>query len=169
MARRIEAGPLVVAVGALVLLISTFLPWFEPGLSAWATFESLDLVIAGLAVATLAAALGLVSPGLATLERRWIAPLTIAALVVVASQVIDPPRIAAASARDSGAWVALVAALVTVAGALVSFSRVSFAVTVEGRDPRRRVSAVDSRRPERPEPPVRNGSADLKSEPTRSE
>lgn len=145
MARRIEAGPIVVVVGALLLLVALFLEWFDPGANAWTVFEALDLVLAGLAVGAALAALGLLLPELATIGRRWMAPLAFVALVVVASQLIDPPPAVVEGDLEAGAWLALAATLLLVAGALLSFSRVRLAVTVEGRDPRRRQAAVDAR------------------------
>jgi hypothetical protein len=155
MARRIETGPLIVAVGAILLLVSTFLDWFAPGTSAWTAFEVLDLVLAFAGIGALLAAAGLLVPELAVLDRRWLAPLAVLAVVVVASQILNPPPAAGNDEVGSGAWLALAGALLMCAGALLSFSRVRFAVMVEGRDPRRRVSAVDargSRERERPAP-----------------
>ena len=53
--RRFDIGPLIVAVGSLVLLVSTFLEWYG-GESAWGAFEVADMLIAALAVAALLAA-----------------------------------------------------------------------------------------------------------------
>jgi hypothetical protein len=145
MARRIETGPLIVAVGAIGLFVSTFLDWFAPGTSAWTAFEVLDLALAAIALAALLAAVGLLVPELAVLDRRWLGPLAIAALVIVASQIVNPPPAAGNGDVESGGWIGLAGALLMAAGALLSFSRVRFAVMVEGRDPRRRVSAVDAR------------------------
>jgi len=142
MGRRIEAGPIVVLLGAGLLLVSLFLEWFEPGATAWNAFEVLDLLLAVLAVAAAVAAFGLLAPEVAKLERRWMAPLALLALLVVASQLIDPPPAVAERETGTGAWLALGGAVVLLAGALLSFSRVRFAVTVEGRDPRRRQAAV---------------------------
>lgn len=145
MARRIETGPLVVAVGAILLFVSTFLDWFAPGSSAWTAFEVLDLALAFIAVGAVLAAAGLLVPELAAVDRRWLAPLAVLAVVIVASQIVNPPPAAGNGEIEPGAWLALAGALLMAAGALLSFSRVRFAVTVEGRDPRRRVSAVDAR------------------------
>lgn len=142
MVRRIEAGPIAVVVGAVVLLVALFLEWFEPGADAWTVFEVWDLVLAMLAVGAAVAAIGLLLPEIAVLDRRWLAPLSVAALVIVASQIIDPPPAVAEGERGPGSWLALVGALVMVAGALLSLSRVRLALTVEGRDPRRRQAAV---------------------------
>lgn len=146
MGHRIEAGPLVAVLGALLLLVSLFLDWYEPGMSAWTSFEALDLVLAGLALAAALAAGGLLAPELAVLDRRWLVPLAVVAVVIVGSQLVNPPP-AAAGGRDpeSGAWLGLAGSLLMAAGALLSFGRVRFAFTVEGRDPRRRVPVVDTR------------------------
>jgi hypothetical protein len=159
MAHRIEAGPIVAVLGALLLLVSLFLDWFAPGTSAWTAFEALDLVLAGLALAAVAAAVGLLVPELAWLERRWLVPIAVAALVVVASQIINPPPAAANGDPEPGAWLGLAGALLMAAGALLSFGRVRFAVMVEGRDPRRRMPAVDTRPSARSKPASQPGAA----------
>ena len=40
---RFDAGTGLVAVGAVLLLVSLFIDWYDPGGDAWAVFESLDL------------------------------------------------------------------------------------------------------------------------------
>ena len=47
----------------------------------------------------------------------------------------------------TGIWMAFAGAVVMVLGAVLSLSKVSFSVAMEGRDRRRRVSAVDHRPP----------------------
>jgi hypothetical protein len=146
MTRRFEAGPALVAVGALVLLVSLFLDWYVPGITAWAVFEVFDVLLAALAVAALAAALGLLAPELAWVDRAWL-PVTVGAvLVIVASQLLDPPPAAADTERATGGWLALAGAGVMVIGTILTFGSVRFAVEVERRDPRRRVAAIDARR-----------------------
>ena len=55
MRERFDAGTGLVAVGAVLLLVSLFIDWYDPGGDAWAVFESLDLVLAGVAVCGLLA------------------------------------------------------------------------------------------------------------------
>jgi len=69
----------------------------------------------------------------------------VAAVVIVGSQIVDPPPAAGDGDPESGAWLGLAGSLLMAAGALLSFGRLRFAVTVEGRDPRQRVAAVDTR------------------------
>ena len=144
MTRRIEAGPVLVGLGALVMLVSVFLDWYEPNLTAWESFEVLDLLIAALALAALVAVAGTMWPDAAVIERHQLPLLVVALLVIVASQILDPPP-GVAGDPDLGAWLALGAAVVMCVGAVLTLGRVSFALTVEGRDTRRRVSAVDAR------------------------
>ena len=57
MNRRFEMGPLLVALGAVLLLVSLFLDWYGP-LSAWDAFEVVDVLLAALAVLSLVGGLG---------------------------------------------------------------------------------------------------------------
>lgn len=152
MGHRIEAGPLVAILGALLLLVSLFIDWFAPGTSAWTAFEVLDLLLAALAMAAVLAAGGLLLPDLDLLDRRWLVPIAVAAVVIVGSQLVNPPPAAGNGDPESGAWLGLAGSLLMAAGALLSFGRLRFAVTVEGRDPRQRVAAVDTRPGARPDP-----------------
>src|SRR5829696_3827559 len=117
MTRRLEAGPLLVTLGALLLLVSLFLSWFSAEISAWEAFETWDVVL-----------------------------FTLALVAIVASQIIDPPPAATGQDPDTGAWIALGGALAMLVGAVLTFGRVRLALTVERRDQRRHVSAVDARR-----------------------
>jgi hypothetical protein len=144
MTRRIEAGPVLVGLGALLLLVSVFLDWYEPKVTAWQAFEVLDLLMVVLGLAALAAVVGTIRPDAALIDRRQL-PLIVAALaVIVASQILDPPPTVEGDPQI-GAWLALGAVLGMAVGAVLTIGRVSFALTVEGRDTRRHVSAVDAR------------------------
>ena len=145
MTRRIEAGPVLVGLGALILLISLFLDWFQPAVTAWEAFEVLDLLLAALAIAALVAAVGAIRPEATVVERHWLPAIVAAITIVVVSQILDPPPVLIDGDPDTGAWLALGAAIVICIGTLLTLGRVSFALTVEGRDTRRRVSAVDHR------------------------
>ncbi len=144
MTRRFEAGPLLVTLGALLLLVSLFLHWFTGEVTAWQAFEVWDLVLAALALGSIAAGLGLATQT-GTVDRRYLAAAVVAVAVIVASQIVDPPPAAAGQDPDTGAWLALAAALVMCAGAVLTFGRVHLALTVEDRDDRQRVFAVDAR------------------------
>ena len=166
MTRRLEAGPLLVTLGALLLLVSLFLNWFTGEITAWEGFEVWDLVLFVLALGAIAAGLGLTAQDTESIDRRFLPAAVAAVAVIVASQILDPPPAATAEDPDTGAWLALGAALVMCAGAVLTFGRVHLALTVEGREPRRRrVAAVDARGPADPttdnipavRPPEREG------------
>jgi hypothetical protein len=144
MTRRIEAGPVLVGLGALVLLISLFLDWYQPAVTAWDAFEVIDLLLAALGVAALVGAAGAIRPDATVIERHWLPAIVAAITIIVVAQILDPPP-AVDGDLETGAWLALGAAIVMCIGTVLTLGRVSFALTVEGRDTRRRVSAVDAR------------------------
>jgi hypothetical protein len=150
--RRFEIGPLIVAVGSLVLLVSLFLEWYGDA-TAWDAFELADVLLAALALLALVAAVGHVAPELPYLESRWLPVAVGGAAILVIAEVINPPPAAAGLDLDTGAWMAFASALVMVAGAVLSLGRVSFSVAIEGREPQR-VSAVDHRPPPTESGPV---------------
>ena len=150
MTRRVEAGPVLVTLGALLLLASLFLDWYEPGISAWEAFEVWDIVLLVLAVVCIVAGIGLAVPDLDVVDRRWLPWAAGAVTLIAVSQILDPPPAAAGQDPELGGILALVAALVMIAGGLLTFSRVGVALTMEPRDPRRRVEAVDARGPADP-------------------
>ncbi len=125
----LEAGPLVVALGALVMLVSLFIDWFDPGGSAWTVFEIIDLLLAALSLA----ALVLVGERLGLLPRRLVPGISLmligaAALVLVASQLINHPPGAQDHDLDVGAWLALAGTVIMFLGGLLSRVRVSLAM-----------------------------------------
>ena len=148
MTRRLEAGPLLVTLGALLLLVSLFIDWYSPAIAAWEAFEVWDLVLFVLALGTIAAGLGMTTQDVDLVDRRFLPAAVAAVTAIVASQIIDPPPAAAEQDPDLGAWLALGAAAVMCVGAVLTFGRVRVALTVEGRDQRRHVAAVDARGPE---------------------
>lgn len=150
MTRRLEAGPLLVTLGALLLLVSLFLVWFTGDVTAWEGFEVWDLVLFVLALGSIAAGMALTTQDVDLVDRRFLPAAVTAVAVIVASQIIDPPPAAAGQDPDTGAWLALGSALVMCLGAVLTFGRVHVALTVEERDQRRRVSAVDAREPQDP-------------------
>src|SRR5918997_1497607 len=105
MTRRFEVGPLLVALGAGILLVTLFLEWYGT-LTAWEAFEVVEVLLAMLAVAALTIAAGLLLPDLGYLERRWLPPVVLAAAILVVAQVIDPPPTAAGEDLEAGAWFA---------------------------------------------------------------
>jgi hypothetical protein len=144
--RRFDIGPVVLALGAVLVLVALFLAWYGD-FSAWEAFEVVDVLLAALAVAGIVAAAGLLAPETEYLDRRALPWIVGATVVLVATQVLNPPPAAGDADLETGAWLAFAGAIVMALGALLSLTRVSFAVAVEGRDRRRRVAAVDHRPP----------------------
>ena len=140
MPRPMDLGRAVLFAGSALLLISLFTDWYDDGLTGWQDFESLDLVLAALAIG------GMVGAARPDLLPSW-SGLGIpgAAIVIVAVQLIDAPPAAAGSDPSGGAWVALAGAFLMAAGAALSLSAISVTVQVRERDVRRRVAAVDRR------------------------
>jgi hypothetical protein len=140
--RRFEVGPILVALAALVLLVSLFLEWYGP-LTAWDAFEVVEVLLATLAVTALVIAVGQLAPDLDYVERRWLPAVVLAVAVLVAAEMVDPPPAAGGEDLGAGAWLAFGAAVVMFLGAVLTFGRVRFAVSVEGRQVRERVPVVD--------------------------
>jgi hypothetical protein len=144
MTRRFEVGPVLVVLGAIALLVSLFMDWYGP-LTAWEAFEVVEVLLTVLAVAGLIVAAGMLAPELEVLERRWLPPIMFAVALLVGAELINPPPAAGDDTLEDGAWLAFGAALVMLAGTVLSFGRVSVAVAVEGRELRQRVAVVDHR------------------------
>jgi hypothetical protein len=157
--RRFDIGPIVLALAALVLLVALFLDWFAT-FNAWEVFEITDVILAALAIAAIVVAVGLLVPDVDLIDRRYAPWIVGAAFVLVADQVLQPPAGLGSDDLGTGVWIALGATLFMCLGTLLSLGKVHFAVAVEGRDRRRRVSAVDHRPPptETGEPVQRSSS-----------
>lgn len=136
-ARTIEAGTLLIGLGAILLLVSLFLEWYQPGVGAWEVFEVWDLVLALLAIGALVAVAGRLGFG-PSRPSSWLLVPAAAALVIVLYALIDPPP-AAAGLLDgdpgTGLWLALAGALLMAAGALLSVARISVAISTAPTGP----------------------------------
>ena len=142
MRERFDAGTGLVAVGAVLLLVSLFIDWYHPGGDAWAVFESLDLVLTGVALCGLLA----LAPRFAAGGLGRALPLiTAIAFAVVVIQLLDPPPFVRHSDLATGAWLALAATALMAGGALLGAASISVTVDVRGRERRRRTAAIDAR------------------------
>jgi hypothetical protein len=134
MGRRLPVGPLLAALGALVLLVSLFLDWYAD-VTAWTVFEVLDLVLAGLALfALLSLARELGFPRAGMIGAGALLPLAAAAFLIVVSQLLNHPPARNAEAKGTGIWLAFGATAVMLAGAILASARISLALDVERRD-----------------------------------
>jgi hypothetical protein len=142
---QLALGPLVGAVGAVLLIVSLFLDWYE-GITGFTVFEFIDLLLVLLALATiasLAGGMGLVRPAPSPTISLAVALFTI---FVVLTQIInDPPAVVGpgGSDQDIGIWLALSGAALMVAGAVLGYASISLAF-----EPRERAGS-DEREPDR--------------------
>ncbi len=144
MTRRFEAGPILVAIGAIVLVVSLFLDWYG-SLTAWDAFEVVEVLLAVLGATVLVIAIGELLPDIEVGDRRWLPAIVLAIAVLVAAEIINPPPAAGGQDPAIGAWIAFGAAIVMFLGTVLTFGRVRLAVSVEGRQVRERVPVVDNR------------------------
>src|ERR1700754_1821534 len=135
MTRRFEAGPILVAVGAIVLIVSLFLDWYG-SLTAWDAFEVVEVLLAPLGATAFVVAIGELVPDIEVGDRRWLPAIVLTIAVLVAAEIINPPPAAGGQDPASGAWIAFGAAIVMFLGTVLTFGRVRFAVSVEGKQVR---------------------------------
>jgi hypothetical protein len=143
---QIPIGPLVAAVGGVLLIVSLGLDWYGP-YSGFSSFEFLDLLLVVLALITLAvlaAALGLLHTPL-----RDGTPLVVGvvALLVVLSQLINHPPVGTGRDVETGLWLGLAGAALMLAGAILSTARIAISV-----EPRTRAAAPAPAAPAAPPP-----------------
>jgi hypothetical protein len=157
--RVVDAGTILAAVGAALLIASLFVEWYDLAGTGWQVFEVVDVLLAAIALATPALLVGAGRPADSGDDApSWAPLLALAAVAVVAVQLIDAPPAARDADPATGAWLALGGALLLAAGALLRRSRISISVDVHQRDTRRRVPAVD-RREDPGSPPGPGGTA----------
>jgi uncharacterized membrane protein YphA (DoxX/SURF4 family) len=171
---QLAVGPLVAAVGAVLLIVSLFLDWYE-GLTGFTVFEFIDLLLVLLALATiasLAAGLGVVRPAPSPAVALGVALFT---LFVILTQIInDPPAVVGPDGQDQdiGIWLALSGSALMVAGAVLGYASISLAFEPRSRrgpdDRDRDVSgaAAAPGSPPRPDPEPRRPVA-FDDDPTR--
>jgi hypothetical protein len=147
MPERINGGQALVVLGALVLVVSLFLHWYEPGRSAWTVFEVWDVVLAAIGIAAIAAVVPLrrdATRDAHLVPLTWLPALAGAALVIVLVALVNDPPAARDSGPEVGAWLALGAAIVLATGAVLSRARISLVITLRSPD--------QTRSPDRPAP-----------------
>jgi len=128
--RSIEAGMLLISAGALLLFVSLFLEWYQPGIDAWEIFEVWDLVLAVLASVALVAVASRQGFG-PPRPSSWLIGPAVAGLVIVLYLFINPPPLTPDIDGDpsTGLWLALAATVLMTSGALLSVARISVAIT----------------------------------------
>jgi len=124
---QIPVGPLVAAVGAVLLIVSLGLDWYAD-LSGFNSFEVIDLLLVVLALVVLAELVGAL--GLVRTPLRSGAPLVVGvlALVIVLSQLVNHPPAGYEDDVGTGLWLGLAGAALMLAGAILSTARIAIAV-----------------------------------------
>lgn len=121
-------GRYLSAAGAVLLIVSLFLVWYDIDRSAaegsttstgWDTFPRLRLVLLGGALLTLATAAVAQTRGVLT--ARTILGLVLAALIV--RRIVSPPDIDYPVSSQAGVFVGLLGALAVALGGLVDSTR----------------------------------------------
>jgi H+/Cl- antiporter ClcA len=144
MTRRLDAGPLIAMLGAILLLVSLFLAWYEPSTEAWDAFEISDLLLTGIAIAAVLTAASLLADLPGRFDPRWLPWLAAGALLLVANALLSPPPTIDEDPA-TGLWLALAGAALLAAGTLLVLAKVSITFDVSARERRQRVTAVDAR------------------------
>jgi hypothetical protein len=131
----LPVGVLVASIGAVMLIVSLFLDWYH-GVTGFTVYEFLDLLLVLLGLATIASlvgGLGIVQPARAPGVALAVSIFTV---FVVGSQLVnDPPAVAGAvgPGKAIGIWLALGGSVLMVAGALLSYARISLNVETRRR------------------------------------
>jgi hypothetical protein len=145
--RRIDLGDGLAALGALLVLISLFLEWFGAA-TGWEAFESLDLVLALLALGVIGAAAHVSD----AFGPRALLPLGALLTLIVIVQLAEPPPIVSDDADlGSGAWLALGGSVLALVGGAMRAASFAVTISVGAKDARRRVPAVDRRQSAAPD------------------
>ena len=134
---QVPIGLLVAAIGAVLLIVSLFLDWYEVDLEAFTVYEFLDLLLVLMALATIASLAG----GLGVIRAAPSPGISLAVALftvfVVLSQVLnDPPAVANGDAgKELGIWLALAGAALMVAGSVLAYARISLAFETRNHAP----------------------------------
>jgi hypothetical protein len=133
---QLAVGPLIASVGAVLLIVSLFLDWYET-FTGFTIFEFLDLLLVLLALATIASLAGGLGLGTPPVSPAVALGVALLALFVVLSQIVnDPPVIAVGGPdKDIGIWLALSGSALMVAGAVLGYAHISLALETRPREP----------------------------------
>jgi drug/metabolite transporter (DMT)-like permease len=119
--RRLRAGELLALVGAALVIVSLFEPWYEGAagsLDAWDTFGAAVVLLIAAACAALAlvvSTLGERSPALPVSLAVWSVLFGLIAVIAAVVRVLERPE--QSTTLCVGAWLALAGAVAILAGA----------------------------------------------------
>jgi hypothetical protein len=119
--RRLGAGEWMASISGVVLVVSLFLPWYEPSASGWEALAAIDVLLA------LVAASGVLVGIVTAVQRVPAVPIATSALVMISGsfgvllvlfRVIDLPN--GAAGREWALWLGLAGAVGIAAGAFIA-------------------------------------------------
>lgn len=119
--RRLRAGEWVAAASGVALLVSLFLPWYQPDVAAWEALSAIDALLG------LVAASGVLLAIVTAVQRVAAVPIALSALVALAGLVgvllvlfrlADVPD--GVAGRDWAIWLGLVGAAGIVVGSVLA-------------------------------------------------
>jgi hypothetical protein len=129
---HIPIGPLISAIGGILLIVSLGLDWYG-NFSAFTAFEVWDLVLVVLGLLTLAAlavALGLLHTPLRPGTGLAVGA---AALIIVLTQLINHPPAGVDLDEGTGLWLGLAGSALMLLGAVLATARIAISVEPRGR------------------------------------
>jgi NADH:ubiquinone oxidoreductase subunit 6 (subunit J) len=131
---RVNLAGVLSVIGAVAILVGLSLDWFDPEISAWTAFEIVDLLLAAIAVGTLAVVVaGSAGRPWPEAAAGWLPAGAVAAFVLVAAALINHPPAGIDRSLEIGAWIAFAGAALLVVGAILITTEVSFVVTARPR------------------------------------
>jgi hypothetical protein len=134
--RRLRAGEWILAVSGAVLLVSLFLSWYRPSLTAWQALAVNDVILAVVGAAAVGVFVATATqrvPAVAIALEAMVALLGFVAVVLVLVRTIWPP--AAADQPDYGLWLGLAGAIGIAAGGWIGARDERMPAAPERRDP----------------------------------
>ncbi len=149
---HIPIGPLLAAIGAILVIVSLGLDWYGE-FSAFTAFEVWDLVLLLLAIAALA----LLADAIGLFRSRVRAGTGLvvgaAAVIIVLSQLINHPPAGIDLDEGTGLWLGLGGSVLMLLGAVLSTARVAISVEPRGRGASVTTGGPSSAAPTRTTPP----------------
>jgi len=118
---RLRRGELVVLLGALLVLVSLFVPGYDSPagkLDAWDTFGAAVALLLASACAGLALVISALSertPALPVSTAVWCIPLGLAGVIAAIVRLLERPE--GATSLAAGSWLALIGAVAILGGA----------------------------------------------------
>ena len=128
--KRVRAGDVLAGAAGVLLLVSTFLPWYtiqdrDDDLTAWAAFSVVDVLIAIVALLGIAVAVTQVAgrgPALPVALGVITSTLALAGSLLLLYRILNQPGPNEAIGVSVGAWIGLLGSLGVFAGAWRSLS-----------------------------------------------